>query len=77
MKLFPVLTIFVVVVFSCSAKAMSTAEELIQTGRYTVIKNQVASDQANPLKVVVGTRLPQSVVTIEDAVKISPIAKWL
>lgn len=42
--------------------------ELMQTGRYTHVKNIPPVDQANPLKVVVLTKIPQSAQTIGDSV---------
>ena len=42
--------------------------ELMQTGRYTHIKNIPPVDQLNPLKVVVTTRIPQSIKTVGDTV---------
>lgn len=65
-----ILAVVILGAFSYSAASEVNADsEVIKTGRYTIIKNAVNSDQAHPLKVVIGTRLPQSVVTIEDAVK--------
>ena len=42
--------------------------ERIQTGRYSYVKNIPPVDQLNPLKVVVKTRIPQSVQTVGDTV---------
>lgn len=42
--------------------------EYVQTGRYTNVVNAPDVAQKNPLKVVVNTRLPVSVITIEDAI---------
>jgi len=43
--------------------------EMIQTGRYTFVKNLPPVDQLNPLKVVIKTRIPQSVKTVGDTVE--------
>lgn len=43
--------------------------ETLQTGRYTHVKNIPLVDQLNPLKVVVKTRIPQSVTTVREAVQ--------
>lgn len=47
-----------------------TAEkiEVMTTGRYTAVKNIAPMDQLNPLKVVIKTRIPQSVQTVRQAV---------
>lgn len=42
--------------------------ELMQTGRYTHVKNIPPVDQLNPLKVIVTTRIPQSVKTVGGTV---------
>ena len=47
----------------------SIASEYTQTNRYTKIENIVSHAQANPLKVIVNTNLPQSVVSVRDAVQ--------
>jgi len=43
-------------------------KEYVQTGRYTNIVNEPMTAQQNPLRVVIDTRLPQEVVTVEDAI---------
>ncbi|MCG8612260.1 MAG: pili assembly chaperone [Pseudomonadales bacterium] len=43
--------------------------ELMQTGRYTYVKNIPPVDQLNPLKVVIKTRIPQSVETVGQTVE--------
>jgi conjugative transfer region protein (TIGR03748 family) len=43
--------------------------ESLQTGRYTHVKNIPLADQLNPLKVVIKTRIPQSVTTIRETVQ--------
>jgi len=43
-------------------------KEYVQTGRYTNIVNEPVAAQQNPLRVIIDTRLPQEVVTVEDAV---------
>lgn len=43
-------------------------EETLQTGRYTQVINAPIQAQADPLKVVVDTTLPNSVRTVEEAV---------
>jgi len=43
-------------------------QEYVQTGRYTNIVNEPMTAQQNPLRVIIDTRLPQEVVTVEDAV---------
>lgn len=43
--------------------------EALQTGRYSFVKNIPPVDQLNPLKVVVKTRIPQSVETVGEAVE--------
>lgn len=42
--------------------------ELVQTGRYTHVKNIPPVDQQNPLKVVVLTKIPQSAQTVGEAI---------
>lgn len=42
--------------------------ELVQTGRYTHVKNIPPVDQKNPLKVVVLTKVPQSAQTVGEAI---------
>ena len=61
-------TIILGVLAVCFSAHALADNEVIQTGRYTVFKNQISISQTNPLKVVVGTRFPQSVITIEDGV---------
>jgi len=43
--------------------------EVMQTGRYTQVKNIPPVDQLNPLKVVVKTKIPQSVLTVRESVE--------
>lgn len=43
--------------------------EVMQTGRYSNVKNIASLDQINPLKVVVQTSIPQSATTIRDSVE--------
>ena len=43
--------------------------EVMQTGRYTYVKNIPPVDQLNPLKVVIKTRIPQSVETVGQTVE--------
>lgn len=64
----------------CSLSAISIAEvkpndssearqiEVMQTGRYSNVKNIPPVDQLNPLKVVIQTRIPQSVTTVGETV---------
>lgn len=42
--------------------------EVMQTGRYTLVKNISPVDQLNPLKVVIKTRIPGSVETVGQSV---------
>lgn len=42
--------------------------EVMSTGRYTSVKNIAPVDQLNPLKVVIKTKLPQSIATVREAV---------
>lgn len=42
--------------------------EVMQTGRYSKVKNIPPADQLNPLKVVIQTRIPQSVNTVGETV---------
>ena len=42
--------------------------EVMQTGRYTYVKNTPPEDQLNPLRVVIKTRIPQSVETVGQAI---------
>jgi len=44
-------------------------QEYVQSGRYTNVVNAPDVAQRNPLKVVVNTRLPDSVGTVEDAIQ--------
>ena len=44
-------------------------QEYVQSGRYTNVVNAPDVAQRNPLKVVVNTRLPDSISTVEDAVQ--------
>lgn len=41
--------------------------EVMQTGRYSYVKNVAPADQLNPLKVVIKTRIPQTVKTVREA----------
>lgn len=43
--------------------------EVLQTGRYSHVKNIPPVDQINPLKVVVKTRVPQSIDTVRQTVE--------
>lgn len=43
--------------------------ESVQTGRYTQVKNIPPIDQLNPLKVVIRTRIPQSISTVGESVE--------
>lgn len=43
--------------------------EAFQTGRYSFIKNIPPIDQLNPLKVVIKTKIPQSIDTVGATVK--------
>ncbi|WP_444928299.1 pili assembly chaperone (plasmid) [Microbulbifer sp. TRSA002] len=43
--------------------------EVMQTGRYTYVKNIPPIDQLNPLKVVIKTRIPQSIETVGQTVE--------
>lgn len=47
----------------------SNQVEVMQTGRYTQVKNIPPVDQLNPLKVVVKTKIPQSVTTVRETVE--------
>ena len=54
----------------CLAGTSSTnSVEMIQSGRYTHVRNIPTVDQKNPLKVVVKTRIPQSVRTVRSAIE--------
>lgn len=59
-------------VVAAENKAMKLGEaeriEVMQTGRYSYVKNIPPVDQLNPLKVVVTTRIPQSVTTVGETV---------
>ena len=58
---------------SAESKPLDTGEsnriEVMQTGRYTYVKNIPPIDQLNPLKVVIKTRIPQSVETVGQTVE--------
>lgn len=54
---------------SADHHAPSVTIEAVQTGRYTHVKNIPPIDQLNPLKVVVRTRIPQSVTTVGESVE--------
>ena len=63
---------------SCAAIAIDTNQdgiteseriEVMQTGRYTNVKNIAPLDQINPLKVVIKTSIPQSVSTVRESVE--------
>ena len=58
-------------IVSCALMVSSNAfaSDYTQTNRYTKIENVVSHAQANPLKVVVNTDLPQSVVSVRDAME--------
>lgn len=43
--------------------------ETMQTGRYTYVKNIPPVDQLNPLKVVIKTKIPQTVETVGQTVE--------
>lgn len=43
-------------------------KETLQTGRYTQVINAPLQAQADPLKVVIDTKIPKSVRTVEEAV---------
>lgn len=43
--------------------------ETMQTGRYSQVKNIPPVDQLNPLKVVIQTRIPQSIKTVGETVQ--------
>ena len=47
----------------------ANAIEVMQTGRYSFIKNIPPVDQFNPLKVVVQTKIPQSIDTVGETVE--------
>ena len=42
--------------------------EVLQTGRYSYVKNVAPVDQLNPLKVVIKTKIPQTANTVQDAI---------
>lgn len=60
-------------VATAEKKTIDTGEanriEVMQTGRYTYVKNIPPVDQLNPLKVVIKTRIPQSVETVGQTVE--------
>ncbi len=57
-------------VISCALAVSAFASpESIQTGRYTQVKNTASAEQLNPLRVVVKTRIPQSVNTVRETVE--------
>lgn len=70
-----------IVVAMCCFSTLASAEskpldigesnriEVMQTGRYTYVKNIPPVDQLNPLKVVIKTRIPQSVETVGQTVE--------
>jgi len=67
-----------IVVTLCSISTVVTAQnktqeanriEVLQTGRYSYIKNIPPVDQLNPLKVVIKTQVPQSVDTVGETVE--------
>lgn len=43
--------------------------EAMQTGRYTHVNNIPPVDQLNPLKVVIKTRIPQSVTSVRETIE--------
>jgi type IV pili sensor histidine kinase/response regulator len=53
------------------ASGISEAEriEVMQTGRYSNVKNIAPDDQINPLKVVVQTLIPQSIETVRETIE--------
>lgn len=69
----------ILVVAMCSLSMVVAAEtpkisesekiEFMQTGRYSYVKNIPPVDQLNPLKVVVKTKIPQSVQTVRQTVE--------
>ena len=68
--------IFIILSCCCSAAfakddlaLKSETIEVIQTGRYSHIKNIPPVDQLNPLKVVIKTSIPQSVQTVGGTVE--------
>ena len=52
-----------------SMAAEQTYIESMQTGRYSHVKNIPPVDQLNPLKVVIQTRIPQTVKTVGETVQ--------
>lgn len=54
---------------SADYQAASATIEAVQTGRYTHVKNIPPIDQLNPLKVVIRTRIPQSITTVGETVE--------
>ena len=44
------------------------AEDMIQVGRYSKIPNTPTAEQLNPLRVIIKTKMPQSVKTVGEAV---------
>lgn len=46
----------------------SKSVEVMQTGRYSKVKNIAPIDQLNPLKVVVQTSVPQSITTVRETI---------
>lgn len=57
--------------FDESAPGLSKSEriEVMQTGRYSNVKNIAPVDQINPLKVVVQTSIPQSISTVRETIE--------
>lgn len=54
--------------YSYDSKSMDSNER-IQTGRYSFVQNIPPVDQLNPLKVVIRTRIPQSINSIGQTVE--------
>lgn len=55
--------------FSAAVFANAESTEVFQTGRYSYVKNTPTTQQANPLKVIVNTKIPQSIYTVGDSMR--------
>ena len=58
----------IVMLGAASTVWTANAQTRFETGRYTTITNTVSYAQSHPMEVLVNSQLPQSIVTIRDAV---------
>lgn len=60
--------ILIAVLMLVNVSALASQEIMIPTGRYSTVTNLPSSEQMDPLRVIIKTKIPQSVKTVGEAI---------